>query len=102
MNQEIKDKWLDALKSGNYVQGTGRLKCKEKHCCLGVLGEVLGLEIDSGGMSFVGEKCDSKFPYPALSPFLEEEDQRELYIENDSKPEGLKDYSNVIPLIESL
>jgi len=102
MTEEIKNKWIDALKSGKYVQGIGSLKCKGKHCCLGVIGEVLGLEIDSGGMSFVGEKCDSKFPYPALSPFLEEEDQRELYIENDSKSEELEDYSNVIPLIESL
>lgn len=37
MNQEIKTKWIAALKSGEYKQGTGYLKKDGKYCCLGVL-----------------------------------------------------------------
>lgn len=44
MNQEDKDAWLTALRSGKYKRGTARLKKKVdeviKHCCLGVLCEI--------------------------------------------------------------
>jgi len=45
MNIEIKKKWVDALRSGKYKQGTGRL-CSihdtyKGYCCLGVLCEIL-------------------------------------------------------------
>lgn len=45
MDQEIKAKWLQALRSGEYEQGEGFLKKtgsdgKTKHCCLGVLCEL--------------------------------------------------------------
>lgn len=37
MKQEIKAKWVSALRSGAYEQGTGYLKVNESFCCLGVL-----------------------------------------------------------------
>lgn len=37
MNPEIKDKWVKALKSGEYKQGLGVLKFEDRFCCLGVL-----------------------------------------------------------------
>lgn len=38
MNPEIKAKWVAALRSGEYKQGTGKLKNeKNEFCCLGVL-----------------------------------------------------------------
>lgn len=38
MKAKIKAKWLEALRSGEYVQGKNALKTKEgKYCCLGVL-----------------------------------------------------------------
>jgi hypothetical protein len=37
MKQEIKQKWVKALRSGKYKQGEGRLKQKDTFCCLGVL-----------------------------------------------------------------
>jgi hypothetical protein len=38
MNTEIKARWLEALRSGRYQQGVGRLKNTEgQMCCLGVL-----------------------------------------------------------------
>ncbi len=46
MKPEIKEKWLKALRSGEYSQGSGCLKQtdsgteKVTHCCLGVLCEI--------------------------------------------------------------
>lgn len=46
MNPEWKDKWLKALRSGEYQQGTGLLCCvingQEYYCCLGVLAHIAG------------------------------------------------------------
>lgn len=46
MKPEIKAKWIEALRSGKYKQGTGVLRGKDlsgktRHCCLGVLCEIL-------------------------------------------------------------
>lgn len=58
MNEKLKKKWVAALRSGDYQQGTGSLKKREtvwseekqhfvyvsdseKYCCLGVLCELL-------------------------------------------------------------
>lgn len=44
MNEEIKAKWIAALRSGKYVQGVERLHRKslnnDEFCCLGVLCEI--------------------------------------------------------------
>lgn len=38
MNQDIKQRWIDALRSGQYQQGTGCLRdAQDRFCCLGVL-----------------------------------------------------------------
>jgi hypothetical protein len=37
MNEEFKRKWVEALRSGKYAQGTGRLRDGDSFCCLGVL-----------------------------------------------------------------
>jgi len=43
MNPEFKQKWVDALRSGEYKQGTGELHNIEAdtYCCLGVVCEVI-------------------------------------------------------------
>lgn len=50
MKKDIKKQWVEALRSGKYKQGTGRL-CdtrgkKLKFCCLGVLFDIAGGEVD--------------------------------------------------------
>jgi len=40
MDKEIRDKWVTALRSGEYVQGQGYLKDDGEYCCLGVLCEI--------------------------------------------------------------
>lgn len=40
MNKEIKTKWLEALRSGEYQQTTEVLKDSKGFCCLGVLCDI--------------------------------------------------------------
>lgn len=40
MNADIKKIWVDALRSGEYAQGDGRLYDGESYCCLGVLCDI--------------------------------------------------------------
>jgi len=48
MNAEIKERWVKALRSGDYIQGKGALRRTEggihKYCCLGVLCDILAKE----------------------------------------------------------
>lgn len=37
MNPEIKARWIEALRSGEYPQCRGSLKTQDGYCCLGVL-----------------------------------------------------------------
>ena len=37
MKPEIKQKWINALRSGEYEQGRKSLRDRNKYCCLGVL-----------------------------------------------------------------
>jgi hypothetical protein len=46
MDKKLKAKWIGALRSGDFEQGRQRLKCGDSYCCLGVLCEVAGLEIE--------------------------------------------------------
>jgi hypothetical protein len=41
LNQDIKRRWIAALRSGRYKQGRRKLNCNEEQfCCLGVLAEI--------------------------------------------------------------
>lgn len=40
MQEEMKQKWINALRSGNYKQTYGRLKHNDAFCCLGVLCDI--------------------------------------------------------------
>ena len=37
MRDDIKRRWVDALRSGEYAQGQERLRVNDEFCCLGVL-----------------------------------------------------------------
>jgi hypothetical protein len=59
MNPEVKQKWVAALRSGNYEQGKNYLKTfNGKFCCLGVLCDILPdpgwheVEEDDGQLGF--------------------------------------------------
>lgn len=40
MNAEVKTKWLEALRSEKYQQGTQQLRRGDNFCCLGVLCDI--------------------------------------------------------------
>lgn len=44
LNPELKVKWLEALRSGDYPQDIGELRSKDGWCCLGVLAYVAGVD----------------------------------------------------------
>lgn len=75
---ENRKKWLEALRSGQYDQTKMRLvrvedDGKRSYCCLGVLCELSGLEVDVSkderGPHFVWEEFDEKKSTAFLPPF---------------------------------
>ena len=44
MNNEIKQRWVSALRSGEYEQCRGLLRRNNQFCCLGVLCDLYGKE----------------------------------------------------------
>ena len=44
MNQQVKQKWLSALRSGDYKQTQNYLHKEDGFCCLGVLCDLYGKE----------------------------------------------------------
>lgn len=56
MTPELKQRWLEALKSGKYAKGKHLLKATRRDgtecfCCLGVLGVVAKEELEQAGIS---------------------------------------------------
>lgn len=81
------DKWIDALESGNYLQGKNRLcteideKGTKSYCCLGVLSDVQNLLVH-------GRDCEISPHYlsrenPNYSFFGENGSFSPLYISNE-------------------
>lgn len=44
MNADVKEKWVKALRSGEYHQGFTQLRVENSYCCLGVLCDLYGKE----------------------------------------------------------
>ena len=61
---EIKEKWLTALRSGNYNQIAERLASPNGFCCLGVLCEVLEIP-KTVGLNIQYEGSHSTLPFSA-------------------------------------
>ncbi len=104
--KEVKDKWLMALKSGDYVQGTVVLVSLPKdeynrsgvieHCCLGVLGDICPWLINT-------KTSSSNDPYYYIEDTHSYAKCTDIIAVNDklSKCEP-NNYSNIIPLLATL
>lgn len=46
MHEEIKNRWIENLESGEYPKGVGSLREKGRYCCLGVLTDMYIREHD--------------------------------------------------------
>lgn len=83
MKPELKKKWVDALRSGKYIQGRSWLKNTKTntYCCLGVLCEVLVEEGKATEQSSNNDPDLSAFKFPghedtatfSLNNFLSDE-----------------------------
>lgn len=102
--QELKDQWIAALKSGDYIQGKNYLKHPDsegviRHCCLGVLAEIhpdMTIDIESDDVIMNERNC-SYSPFGGLfEPVKVSWD--ELAKLNDIS----NDYGAVIELIEKI
>jgi hypothetical protein len=58
MKPEVKQMWLEALRSGKYKQGKHQLRSGNKFCCLGVLCEVSGMPYSSYATDLPGDIAD--------------------------------------------
>ena len=59
MNQDIKQRWIDALRSGQYQQGIDCLRdAQDRFCCLGVLCDLYVKDNDEPG----SEACWERVP----------------------------------------
>ena len=63
MKKEIADKWVAALRSGEYTQAREMLACdaRTKHCCLGVLCELAiedGVEMEAAEVGYENPSMD--------------------------------------------
>lgn len=83
MNQEIKEKWVAALRSGDYKQGKGELHnvTKGTHCCLGVLCEIAV----QAGVAEVDRIVDGAASFTSGS----------LYGRDAVLPDGVKDWAGM-------
>lgn len=73
MKPDIKKKWLEALRSGEYKQGQSYLHINSKFCCLGVLCDLHRKETNQGDWSPHGSS--NVFTYLNISSTLPEEVQ---------------------------
>lgn len=56
MNEDIKRRWVAALRSGKYKQGKDWLRRDDEYCCLGVLCDLYAAENGSAGWDFFTEE----------------------------------------------
>lgn len=57
----MKQRWVSALRSGEYEQGRGTFRQDNKYCCLGVLAEIDG-QLEENGSLKDHPYSDSYFP----------------------------------------
>lgn len=104
MTAEIKQKWIEALRSGNYKQGTGYLKATDgTWCCLGVLCDVLGRDVPAGDrVSPILMSADPVYTacYTAIDEVLEGRPNSWFFIRlNDTENKSFKQIADYIEKI---
>lgn len=111
MPVDLKVKWIDALLSGEFAQGTGRLRRGDSFCCLGVLCEideritrhdapkVMRTDREQYEVEYCCENCDGEYDAPEDGPAIEREavdpEGHEYDYSLDSDPDQL--LANALP-----
>lgn len=63
LDKEIKQAWIEALRSGKYEQGKGQLCYNDKYCCLGVLAHINGKLIGEESSKYILDSYDNPNSY---------------------------------------
>lgn len=66
MNQEIKQRWIEALRSNEYQQDINRLKTTKGFCCLGVLCDLHRKETDGKWEGSYYQNVSTSIPLEVL------------------------------------
>jgi hypothetical protein len=75
MKKDVADKWVAALRSGQYQQGRNMLRTRDnKYCCLGVLCDISGLGkwVDTPYIAEPGYRVSNWCVEDLLSPPVQE------------------------------
>jgi hypothetical protein len=103
MDQEVKAKWVEALRSGKYAQSFNLLQDGHGHCCLGVLCDLVdkdGWWVQDGGEIYteIEHRTCRTFPHETVLSLskLAPDAAAELARQNDA---GL-DFAEVADWIE--
>jgi hypothetical protein len=76
MDLELKEKWVGALRGGDYKQGSKRLRISDEFCCLGVLCDLIDpngwdIAVEEGRLTIyywgTGERSSALIPPSVLS-----------------------------------
>ncbi|WP_441235620.1 hypothetical protein [Bradyrhizobium sp. 930_D9_N1_4] len=70
MDANLKAKWVEALRSGEYKQARNALRDGNRYCCLGVLCKVAGLPIRNDGLGVEGHGVGGKSSYSSYEPIF--------------------------------
>lgn len=106
MGADLKAKWVEALRSGKYKQGKGRLRdTDDNFCCLGVLWDVYSGEWvqDANGKWCTPEREYGYFETADVPGGLSSDTQEKLYSMNDGKNDfqgDPKDFAQIADWIE--
>lgn len=100
LTKQLKQQWIDALKSGKYIQTKAYLRNeKNEFCCLDVFCEIAKIKHD-GKVAFSNGQPDQ---YGPISSILGQENTSDLWCLNDDTfDEKNPNYENVISFIEKL
>lgn len=101
--QELKDKWLNALKSGEFTQGKGKLRDDNgNYCCLGVLSVICELPIGPRGFA-MSNPLTNKGNYETFHEMgIPTFALAKLNDTEYSTADGPNGYQAVIPIIEKV
>jgi hypothetical protein len=101
MDADLKAKWVEALRSGEYEQGSLYLRKEGKHCCLGVLCELADIEISEGGVMVAAQPYKTDDYEPIYEIIGGSGVARELWRRNDGNGERKHSFAEIADYIEA-
>jgi hypothetical protein len=105
MDNDLKQRWLDALRNGTYQQGQSRLRTQAgRYCCLGVLCDISGKgEWRKRGAEWyyeVGDDSDFAYPPPAIADSIIDDAENGLFDKLTSMNDSGVPFTEIATYIE--